>query len=99
MPKTFLVLASAGLLLAGCAVSKEIYFPNGRMGYSISCDGPNVGMNVCIAKAQDLCSGRGFNVVTPRGRVYPMGNAMADVADAFPGYLAMSRKTILIACK
>jgi hypothetical protein len=32
----------AGVLLTGCAMSKETYLPDGRLGHSISCDGSAV---------------------------------------------------------
>ena len=38
----------AGVLLTGCAMSKETHLPDGRLGHSISCDGSAVGMNVCF---------------------------------------------------
>ena len=50
----------AGVLLTGCAMSKETHLPDGRLGHSISCDGSAVGMNVCFEKAGELCKGRGY---------------------------------------
>jgi hypothetical protein len=99
MTKMVLVAAFAGLLLAGCAMSQETYLPDGRKGYSISCDGSAVGMNVCFEKAGQICKGSGYDLVSREGQIIPMGTAMASGAGGFASYGAMNTKSIMVACK
>ena len=47
----------------GCAISKKTYLPDGSQGYSISCDGAAVGINVCFEKAGELCGSRGYDIL------------------------------------
>jgi len=53
---SILIIAMA---LSSCAISKKTYLPDGSEGYSISCDGSAVGINVCFEKAGQLCGARG----------------------------------------
>ena len=99
----FAAATSAGLLLAGCAMSKQTYLPDGRQGHSISCDGSAVGMNVCFEKAGELCQGRGYDLVNREGQAIPFGVGHAS-ANQYGGsanatYGALNTKSILVACK
>ena len=77
---------SAGLLLADCAMSKQTYLPDGRLGHSISCDGAAVGMNYCFEKAGELCQGRGYDLVSREGQIIPYGIASGTASvDSFGG--------------
>lgn len=42
------------LVLAGCATTDEIYMPDGRLGYNISCDGMAQSMADGMEKASEL---------------------------------------------
>jgi hypothetical protein len=94
-----MLIAAAGLLLTGCAMSKETYLPDGRLGHSISCDGSAVGMNVCFEKAGELCGGRGYDLVNREGQIVPFGTASVSPKGGFGTYGAMNTKSILVACK
>jgi hypothetical protein len=94
-----LVATSVGFLLTGCAMSKQAYLPDGRLGHSISCDGSAVGMNVCFEKAGELCGARGYDLVSREGQIVPFGTASVSASGGFATYGAMNTKSILVACK
>ena len=54
------------LLLAGCAASKELVLPDGKVGYNIACDGIFSGYGECMTKAGDLCPA-GYDVLSING--------------------------------
>jgi hypothetical protein len=89
----------AGVLLTGCAMSKETYLPDGRLGHSISCDGSAVGMNVCFEKAGELCKGRGYDLVSREGQVVPFGTASVNQYGGSAIVSGLNTKSILVACK
>jgi hypothetical protein len=94
-----ITLLGPALALLGCASSKETYLPDGRMGYSISCDGAAVGINVCFEKAGDLCGAKGYDVVNREGQVIPYGVGTATTSQAMLTYGSFNTKSILIRCK
>lgn len=53
-------------LLAGCATSSELYLPDGRQGYAVSCDGnlvwDEVTWEACYKKASQICGDKGYEV-------------------------------------
>jgi hypothetical protein len=89
----------AGVLLTGCAMSKETHLPDGRLGHSISCDGSAVGMNVCFEKAGELCKGRGYDLVSREGQVVPFGTAAVNQYGGSAVVSGLNTKSILVACK
>lgn len=93
--------------LAGCAIVKETYMADGSKGYSISCDGAAVGINVCFEKAGDLCGASGYDLLTREGQVIPFGVGSASVqgtpayvkGQSFATYGAFSTKSIMVRCR
>lgn len=85
-------------LLYSCAVSKETYLPDGSLGYSISCDGAAVGINVCFEKAGEVCGARGYDLLNREGQVIPSLTGVATNQGAFMNYGAYDTKSILIRC-
>lgn len=93
--------------VAGCAITKETYMPDGSKGYSISCDGAAVGINVCFEKAGDLCGAAGYDIITREGQLVPFGVASANVqgtrtqvqGQSFATYGAFNTKSIMVKCR
>lgn len=93
--------------VAGCAIVKETYMPDGSKGYSISCDGAAVGMNVCLEKAGDLCGASGYDIITREGQVVPFGVASANLqgnsaqvqGQSIATYGAFNTKSIMVRCR
>jgi len=107
--KSARVLAVMGLaaLVTACASSKPVYLPDGSRGYSISCDGAAVGMNVCFEKAGQLCGSRGYDLLNREGQVVytgvttGSGNASRYAAQgsSFAYFGGMNTKSILVKCR
>ena len=57
-----LILIVFVLHLAGCATAKQVMTPDGKPGYSITCNGTAVSMTVCYEKAAEVCP-KGYSVV------------------------------------
>jgi type 1 fimbria pilin len=55
--------AVAALWLSGCATADKIHTPDGRTGYSISCNGTVQDWGSCYEKAGDICGSRGYDVL------------------------------------
>jgi hypothetical protein len=94
-----LIAAAACAGLAGCAMSKQTYLPDGRLGHSISCDGTAVSMNYCYEKAGELCGAAGYDLITRENQTSPFGTASVSPSGGFGTYGAMNTKGILVACK
>jgi hypothetical protein len=92
-------ISVVSLLLASCATTRETYLADGRKGFSISCDGAAVGINVCFEKAGSLCKAGGYDLVSREGQIIPMGVATASGGAAFVHYGAYSTKSIMVACR
>lgn len=58
------VVILAAVLLAGCAMQKNVYLPDGRRGYSISCSGGALNWEMCYAKAGEICQAKGYEVIS-----------------------------------
>jgi hypothetical protein len=107
MTKVVFLTALVGLLVASCAIAKPTYLADGRQGFSISCDGAAVGINVCFEKAGDLCKGRGYDLVSREGQIIPMGvgtasgnaGAMSANFNAYVYQGAFYTKSIMVACR
>lgn len=90
-----MVVILAYLVVSACASAKETYLPDGRLGYSISCDGSAVGINVCFEKAGSLCGSSGYDIYSRDGQTIPTAVATPDVVT----FGAFNTKSILIACR
>src|SRR3954452_10754887 len=75
MMRWFLAVIGAALLMASCATTKEFSLADGRKGYSISCDGADVGINVCFERAADLCKSQDYDVISRGGQIIPVNTA------------------------
>jgi hypothetical protein len=101
------VVSSLTLLVASCAMVKETHMPDGRKGYSISCDGAAVGINVCFEKAGELCGAKGYEIINREGQVIPYGHGAANVqgnttsvqASSYVTYGAFNTKSIMVICR
>jgi hypothetical protein len=58
--KTYAFLAL--LFFIGCASSRELYLPDGRAGYALNCSGAARSWGMCLQKAGEICSTRGYDV-------------------------------------
>ncbi len=88
-----------GSIISSCAISNKTYLPDGSEGYSISCDGAAVGINVCFEKAGQICGSRGYDIINREGQVVPFGVGSATNNQAFVTYGAFNTKSIMIRCK
>lgn len=86
--------------VTGCATVNETYLADGRKGYSISCDGAAVGMNVCFEKAGELCGARGYDLLNREGQVISSATAVGQSnGSTYVQYGAFNTKSIMLACK
>lgn len=93
--------------MSACAIVNETYMPDGSKGYSISCDGSAVGINVCFEKAGNLCGAAGYDLITREGQIVPFGFGSASVqgtatqvqAQSFATYGAFNTKSIMVRCR
>ncbi len=90
--------AALVLSLSACAISKKTYLSDGSEGYSISCDGAAVGINVCFEKAGSLCGARGYDLINREGQLVPFGVGTASQGEAFVSYGSLNTKSIMIRC-
>ena len=98
---------AAVITISACAIVHETYLPDGSKGYSISCDGAAVGMNVCFEKAGDLCGAAGYDLINREGQIVPAGVAAATVqgtttqfqGQGFATYGAYNTKSIMVRCR
>jgi hypothetical protein len=79
-------------LLAGCAVQKETYLPDGRKGYTITCNGTLMDWSLCYTKAGETCKERGYDVIEKN-------DSDAVSAGPFMATGGTYGRTLLIACK
>lgn len=94
------------VLLSGCASARITHLPDGSEGYSISCDGAAVGINVCFEKAGALCGAKGYDLISRDGQVVPFGFGSASYSggyygqgNAFVTQGAFYNKSILVRCR
>jgi hypothetical protein len=87
-----------GFVIYSCAISNKTYLPDGSEGYSISCDGAAVGINVCFEKAGEICGSRGYDILNREGQVVPFGMGSATNNQAFVTYGSYNTKSIMIRC-
>jgi len=93
-----IIVAILVSILSACAIAKKTYLADGSEGYSISCDGAAVGINVCFEKAGSLCGARGYSLINREGQLVPYGVASASGGQAFVSYGSFNTKSIMIRC-
>ncbi|MBY0484226.1 hypothetical protein [Nitrosomonas sp.] len=94
-------------MLIGCAMSKEMYLPDGSKGYNISCDGSANSMGNCFQKAGELCGSKGYYLLNREGQAIPfgtnVGSASVVLGGGSAGYVAqtgmMVTRSLFIKCK
>lgn len=75
---TSLILGS-GVALIGCATAREMYLPDGSIGYNIQCDGSANSISNCFQKAGELCGSRGYALLNREGEMVPFGTSTGSV--------------------
>lgn len=94
-------------MLVGCALSREMYLPDGSKGYNISCDGSANSMGNCFQKAGELCGSKGYYLLNREGQAIPfvtnIGSASVGAGSGSAGYVAqtgmMVTRSLFIKCK
>lgn len=90
------ILVAVIFIVAGCAVGKATYLPDGSAGHSINCSGSALTWASCYEKAGAVCGARGYDVVAG-------GEDKAMMASSTPqyGFFAMPvvNRTMLVRCK
>ena len=90
--KNILLVALLGLLVSGCATSRDVRRADGWMTHVVRCGGPFLNMGHCIEKAGEICGGRSYTVLNAQGgelpkdpNAIPTGGlpAMPDSMDKF----------------
>jgi hypothetical protein len=107
MMRWSLAVVCAALLMASCATTKEFSLTDGRKGYSISCDGADIGINACFEKAAESCKSQDYDVISKSGQIVPVNTANTLVQpDSSPAtineivsYGYFNTKSIMIACR
>lgn len=100
----FLSLTAAAWLGA-CATADEIYLPDGRLAYNMSCGGMSSGMGDCLQKAGDLCETRGYYLYTADGYALPFGFSGDVPYDPYGGVVytkttgAFGLRDLIVACR
>lgn len=64
--KSWLAAVTA-VWLAGCASATEHRGQDGWLNYEIGCSGPLLNLRSCLAKAGEVCRGRGYKVLDYEG--------------------------------
>lgn len=102
-----ILLISLVLGLGGCAISKDMYLPDGSKGYNISCDGSANSISNCFQKAGDLCGEKGYVLLNREGEAIPFGygtgSASANAVGAQGAYVnqvgMFVNRSIFVKCK
>ena len=94
MPK-YAVVFIVSVLFIGCAVSKEIYTPDGDRGYSINCSGSAMTWGHCYEKAGKLCGSQGYNILEKTGDKGMTGSITQF--GAFGG--SVITRSMIVSCK
>jgi len=94
----FFLLVSA-LALVGCAPSREIYLPDGSVGYNIQCDGTANSISNCFQKAGELCRSKGYSLLNREGEMVPFGTSTGAQGANVTQAGAFVSRTLFIKCK
>jgi hypothetical protein len=103
--KIFLIWCVLGV--GGCAISKDMYLPDGSKGYNISCDGSANSISNCYQKAGEICGAKGYALLNREGEAIPFGystgNASANSMNAQGAYVSQAgmfvNRSIFVKCK
>lgn len=82
-------------LIVGCTKTQQIYAPDGRVAYALSCGGAALSWNSCLERAGEICKAAGYDVIDRR-------EAPRFVANLTPtGGMAgtTSDRSMVIACR
>lgn len=90
-----LIMIFSCLGLAGCAVTKQTFGPDGRPAASINCSGWAMGWDACFKKAGDICKEKGYDVVAANGETGAV--VTANPESVFAG--SIMNRVLLISCK
>ena len=95
MKLSYLLAIFSIVLLISCATSKQIYTPDGKLGYSIDCDGTALSWGHCFEKAGEICGAKGYDVINKSG---DQGAMVGGSSSGFYGGSLMKRNMV-ISCK
>ena len=95
---SFLILVNA-LALVGCATSREIYLPDGSIGYNIQCDGAANSISNCFQKAGELCGSKGYLLLNREGEMVPSATSTGAEGAYITQAGAFVSRTLFIKCK
>ena len=95
MRKTQWIILLVIAILCGCATAKQIYAPDGKLGYSIDCSGSALNWGMCYEKAGDICGTKGYDIIEKTG---DQGAMVAGTQYGLYGGSVLSRN-LIIKCK
>ncbi len=89
------IVIAMSIWLTGCATADKTYTPDGRVGYTVECNGMVLSWGSCYEKAGDICGARGYDVISKTG------NSAATLSSNQYGTYGGSAiyRSMLIACK
>lgn len=101
------IIAASVLALSACASSSQLYTQDGRVGYSINCNGSANTWGSCATKAGEICGARGYDILSSNGEqanfAMQQGNAgwnkSAGWANTSGFAGTMLTRNLVIACK
>lgn len=81
--------------VTGCVSVSYVPLGDGSSGHAISCDGRELSIETCFAKAAEICGSGGFETVTREGRstVRSIAKGSTD-----PNTSPFARRSILVRC-
>jgi hypothetical protein len=71
---------SSVVTLGGCAIAREMYLPDGSVGYNIQCDGSANSISNCFQKAGELCGSKGYALLNREGEMAPFGMSAGSIS-------------------
>ena len=92
--KRAIALISACFSLSGCMSMEPMYTPDGRQGYSITCNGTARSWNDCLRVASETCGSRGYDIFTQNGESGWMPAQGVGI-----GVLPTRSRAMMFACK
>lgn len=67
MKKPLWIILTAMVVLSGCATAKQLYTPDGQLGYNVNCSGSALNWGNCYEKAGEICGAKGFDIIDKTG--------------------------------
>ena len=83
------------MLLTACTKTQQIYAPDGRVAYALSCGGAALSWNSCLERAGEICKAAGYEVLDRReaprfvANITPTGGMAGTTSD----------RSMVIACR